>query len=50
MMSVFRGNGHYAAHVALRLRPLLGCLGEESFDCAFSVVGFRLLCHPDKRQ
>jgi hypothetical protein len=32
MMSVFLRNGHYAAHVALWLRPLLGCFGEESFN------------------
>jgi hypothetical protein len=32
MMSVFLRNGRYAAHVAFRLRPLLGCFGEESFN------------------
>jgi len=32
MMSVFLSYGHYAAHVALRLRPLLGCFGEVSFN------------------
>ena len=32
MMSVFLRNGHYAAHVALQLRPRLGCFGEESFN------------------
>ena len=31
-MSVFLSNGHHAAHVALWLRPLLGCFGEESFN------------------
>ena len=31
MEPVFLRNGRYAAHVALRFRPLLGCFGEEIF-------------------
>lgn len=32
MMSVFLRKSYYAAHVALRLRPFLGCFGKEMFN------------------
>jgi hypothetical protein len=32
VMAVFQRNGHYAAHVGLPFRPILGCFGEKVFN------------------
>jgi len=38
MEPVFLRNGRYAAHVALRFCPLLGCFGEEIFKSAGAIL------------